>query len=268
MMQIHNAEVAKLTDTYIRHKLFNQEFNPLYENNWRVLFLSESKLISHIIRNISRKIYALQNNADVTEAKVMKSYFSAVSELKMREKFSIDVSKAIYEKVAYPSNKGGFEKSFIEFVDNDSKVKTFIKVNEHYHDFAHITYIREDGLLSHYYPDFVVKIGDRMYVVETKAQKDVNNPNVKQKRLATIDWKDKINELKPEDRMNCIWDYVLLGENTFYEMKDKGASTEEILEYAKMTKAKIEGTLGDFISIISNPLQPTTTPTINADSLT
>ena len=184
----------------------------------------------------------------------MKRYFSAVSELTMREKFSIDVSKSIYEKLAYPSNKGGFEKSFIEFVDNDSNVNAFIKVNEHYHDFAHITNIREDGLLSHYYPDFVVKIGDRMYVVETKAQRDVNNLNVKQKRLATIDWKDKINALKPEDRMNCIWDYVLLGENTFYELKDKGASTEEIVEYAKMTKAKIEGTLEDFIAISSNPL--------------
>lgn len=49
--------------------------------------------------------------------------------------------------------------------------------------------------------------------------------------------------------MNCIWSYVLLGENTFYEFKDKGASTEEILEYAMMTKAKIEGTLENFILV-------------------
>ncbi|MGB2728251.1 MAG: DEAD/DEAH box helicase family protein [Halobacteriota archaeon] len=248
MMQINNAEIARLTDNYIRNKLFNQEFNPLEDNNWRVLFLSESKLIEHLIKNVSKAIYDLQTNVDVTEAKVMKSYFSEVSELKMRENFSLDVAKAIYEKLPYPSHKGGFEKSFIEFVDKDSKVKAFIKINENYHDFAHITYIREDGLLSHYYPDFVVRIDDKIYIVETKAQKDVNNPNVKQKRLATIDWINKINELKPEDRMNCTWDYVLLGENTFYEFQDKGASTEEILEYAKMTKAKIEGTVGEFIS--------------------
>jgi len=28
---------------------------------------------------------------------------------------------------------------------------------------------------------------------------------------------------------------------------EKGANTSEILEYAKMTKAKVEGTLGDYI---------------------
>ncbi len=47
--------------------------------------------------------------------------------------------------------------------------------------------------------------------------------------------------------MGCTWSYVLLGETTFYELRDKGASTQEILEYSKMTRAKIEGTLGDFM---------------------
>jgi type III restriction enzyme len=228
--------------------LFNQEFNPLENNNWRVLLLSESKIIHHLIKNVSKAIYDLQNSIDVTEAKIIKRYFSEVNELKMRENFSLDIAKAVYEKLPYPSHKGGFEKSFIEFVDKDSQVKAFIKINENYHDFAHITYIREDGLLSHYYPDFVVRIDDKIYLVETKAQKDVNNPNVKQKRLATVEWVNKTNELKPENRMNCTWHYVLLGENTFYEFQDKGASTEEILEYAMMTKAKIEGTLEDFLS--------------------
>jgi len=248
MMQINNVEIARLTDDYIRHKLFNQEFNPLENNNWRVLLLSESKLIYHLIKNVSKAVYDLQNNIDVTEAKIIKRYFSEVNELKMRENFSLDIAKAIYEKLPYPSHKGGFEKSFIEFVDKDSQVNAFIKINENYHDFAHITYIREDGLLSHYYPDFVVRIDDKIYLVETKAQKDVNNPNVRQKRLATLEWVNKVNELKPENRMSCIWHYVLLGENTFYEFQDKGASTEEILQYAEMTKAKIEGTLEDFLS--------------------
>ena len=248
MMQINSAAIARLTDNYIRHKLFNLEFDPLEANNWRILLLvSESTPVSHVIKNVSRAIYNLQANVDVTEAKIVKRYFSEVTELKMRENFALDVAKAIYEKLPYPSHKGGLEKCFAEFVDSDSKVKAFIKINEHYHDFAHITYIREDGLLSHYYPDFVVRIDDKIYLVETKAQKDVNNPNVRQKRLATVEWINKVNDLKPEDRMNCIWHYVLLGEKTFYELQDKGASAEEILDYARMTRAKIEGTLEDII---------------------
>jgi hypothetical protein len=32
-------------------------------------------------------------------------------------------------------------------------------------------------------------------------------------------------------------------------MSEKGATTEEILEYAKLTKAKIKGTLGDYTDV-------------------
>jgi len=86
-----------------------------------------------------------------------------------------------------------------------------------------------------------------MYIVETKAERDVNSPNVQLKHNATIDWKNKINELEKEHRMNCEWKYVLLGEKTFYSMSDKGASTEEILNYNLMSKSKIKGTLTRFI---------------------
>ncbi|MBW6471443.1 MAG: DEAD/DEAH box helicase family protein [Methanosarcinaceae archaeon] len=249
MMQINNAEIARLTDEYIRHKLFGQEFDPMEGNNWRILFLSESRIITHMVQNISREVYNLQNNTDVTDATIIKRYFSEIGDLKMRENFSLEVSKVIYEKLPYPSNKGEFEKRFMEFIDSDSKVKAFIKINENYHDFAHITYIREDGMLAHYYPDFVVRIADKIYIVETKAQKDVNNPSVKQKRVATVNWVDKVNELKPEDRMECTWNYILLGENTFDMLRNQGGSTEDILEYTKMSKAKIEGKLDGFVDI-------------------
>ncbi len=249
IMQVNVAQIAKLTDEYIRKKLFGKDFDPLKGNNWRILLLTEAKIIQHIVKNISKSIYDLQNNLNVIDAKIVKRYFSEISEIKIRETYAITVAKTIYDKIGFPSNKGGFEKAFIEFIDSDSKLNAFIKINEHYHDFASIMYIREDGLLAHYFPDFIVRIGGKIYLVETKAEKDLSSVNVKQKRFATIDWIDKVNELKPEDRMGCVWSYVLLGENTFYGMSEKGASTQEILEYAKLTKAKIKGTLGDFLGV-------------------
>lgn len=249
VMQINSAIIAKLTDEYIRHKLFGKDFDPLYDNNWRILLLTESRIVQHIIKNVAKSIYDLQNNLKVSEATILKKFFSELPEIKIRETYAINVAKTIYPRISFPSNKGGFEKKFIEFIDSDSKVNSFIKINEHYHYFSNVIYIRDDGLLAHYYPDFMVKIGNKIYLVETKAEKDLNNQNVKSKRLATIDWTDKINELKSEDRMGCTWSYVLLGENTFYSMSEKGASTEEILEYAKLTKAKVKGTLGDFLGI-------------------
>jgi len=87
------------------------------------------------------------------------------------------------------------------------------------------------------YSQFVVCL------VETKAQKDVMDENVLLKKQSVLDWLKKINELKPEDRDNCEWSYALLGENTFYSMNAKGASMEEILEYSRLTKQRVQGTL-------------------------
>ena len=63
------------------------------------------------------------------------------------------------------------------------------------------------------------------------------------KKQSALDCVKKINDLKPDDRNNCDWSYALLGENTFYSMIAKGASIEEILEYSKLTKQRVEGTL-------------------------
>ena len=161
----------------------------------------------------------------------------------MRENFSLPVAKAIYERLPYPSNKGELEKNFILYCDSDSGVDSFLKINEHQHHFAHLAYIRTDGMLSSYYPDFIVKTGPDVYLVETKAQKDVNDPNVKQKELGALDRLMKINELKPEDRMEAKWKYALLGETTFYSMRDRGASVKEMLEFSRLTMEKIKGTL-------------------------
>ncbi|MFA4957283.1 MAG: DEAD/DEAH box helicase family protein [Candidatus Methanoperedens sp.] len=245
-MQINSAQIAQLADRYIKNKLFNEEFDPFKDNNWRILLLTESRITEHIIRNISKSIYDLQNKLDINEAKIIKRYFSEVAELKGREEYCVKVSKSIYPKIPFPSNKGGFERLFIEFVDRDTKVERFTKISEYAHNFANILYVREDGLLAHYFPDFLVKIGNVMYVVETKAEKDVNSPNVLLKQIATIDWKNKINDLDDENKMGCEWKYVLLGEKTFYSMSDKGATTEEILEYNLMSKSKIKGTLTRF----------------------
>lgn len=243
VMQINNAALARVIDDFIKNRLFNQFFDPFADNNWRVLLISKAGITEHIIKEVSQIIYDMQNNINVEEALVIKKYFSEVESMKMRENFSLDFTKTIYQRLHYPSNKGELEKNFMLYCDSDAQVDSFLKINEHYHHFAHFNYIRTDGMLSAYYPDFIVKIGTSIYLVETKAQKDIKDPNVKQKELGAIDRLKKINELKPEDRMDCEWSYALLGENTFYSMRDAGASIREILEFSKLSRRKIEGTL-------------------------
>lgn len=243
VMQVNQVELVKVIDDYIRTKLFNQPFNPYEDENWRVLMIARVCIIEHIMKEISQIIYNMQNEVSVTDAVINKEYFSQVQTLKMRENFALDIRKSIYEKTQYPSNKGEFEKDFLIFADRDSEVERLLKINENYHNFAHIKYIRTDGLLSSYYPDFILKIGDNIYLTETKSEKDKDDLNVKQKQKSAIDFCKKINELPQENRMNANWSYSILDDTTFYAMKDRGANTQDLLEYCKITNAKIQGTL-------------------------
>ena len=242
-MQINNINLVKTIDKYIRTKLFGKRFDPFDGSNWKVLLLKNGIVTQHIVKEVGKLIFEMQSSIESSEGIVRKQNFSEITEMKMRESFSLKVAKSIYERLPFPSNKGGLEKDFIEYIDGDSKVESFIKIDEYRHPFAHITYIRTDGLLSLYYPDFIVKTKEKIYLIETKSDKDLNDLNVKQKQLATLDWVKRINKLNPKDRMERKWIYILLGQNHFYGLKDNNASISEICELAKVTEANAKGKL-------------------------
>ena len=241
---INNVPLIKMLDSYIRKELFNTDFDPLQGNNWRILMLAEKGITEHLMKQVSQMIYDMQHNVSEEEAIVIKHWFSSIPTLKMRENFSLDIQKSIYTKTKYPSNKGEFEKSFLEFADTDGAVERLIKVDENYHDFATLRYIRKDGLLSCYYPDFMVKFAEDIFLVETKAEESLDNANVRQKQKSALDWCKQINALNNQDyKMNCKWHYSLLDENTFYSMKSNGAELKQILEFSELTQNKISDEL-------------------------
>jgi type III restriction enzyme len=242
-LQVNKAELVKAIDYFIRHRLFTQEFDPFVNNNWKLLLVAKSGIIDHMMKELGEAIYNAQQNIIPTEAEVIKNYFSEVKVLRMREKYCLDLQKTIYAKQAYPSNKGGYEKSFMEYVDSQTDTAAFIKINEYYHDFAKIFYVREDGLLAFYSPDFLVKTAGGIYIVETKAQSQLSQGNVQQKQRATIDFVERVNKLNPEDRMEKEWSYILLGENTFEGLKQRGAIPTEMFEYCKISRSEVIGKL-------------------------
>ena len=122
--------------------------------------------------------------------------------------------------------------------NQDGGVDAFCKVNEQKHDFVRLRYIKEDGLPAFYSPDFLVRIGDVIYLVETKAQDQLAHPNVKRKRKAAVAWCERINAIEPEKRMNSEWQYVLIGEALFYEWRNKGAAMQEMLDFARLRPAE------------------------------
>lgn len=233
MMSINRAELAQVVDKYIRHRLFNCNIDPAENNIWKVLMISH--VINHISGVISKLIIEAQENENITSStKVVFNNFSKVNRIMVRENYCLDVVKCIYPTLPYPSNKGQYEHDFTLFADHDGEVDAFCKVIEQRHTFARFRYVREDGLPAEYIPDFFVRFGNDVFIVETKASKDMSAENVKRKQRAAISWTKKINELSPEERENIVWHYSILSDNMFYEWKHKNATLREMLDYAEL----------------------------------
>ncbi len=237
-LQIKLPELAGLTDEYIRHKLFNQDVDPFEDENWRVLMIDV--VTNHVIAELSRAILKMQETETVSEPQVINRNISEVDKLRMRENYSIPAVKTIYERTGYPSNKGQFEKDFMEYADTDNTVEAFVKLLVDRHYFVRFRYLKEDGLMAFYYPDFLVRANNgKIYIVETKAQDQISHPNVQKKQVSAVNWITRVNALPPEMRSNAEWEYVLIGDAFFKDWKAKNASVVDMLEFAKL-RSKIQ----------------------------
>ena len=242
-LQINEARTIAVVDRYIRTRLFGQPYNPFNGSDWKILLSKDAIVTKHIIEEMARAIFNIQNNIMTTDAQVVHTKFSSVAEIKMREYFSLEISKCIYERLGYPTSRGGFEKAFIEFLDRDGEVERFLKISENMHPFAVIYYMRRDGLMATYHPDFIVATQAKVYLIETKGNDKLFDKNVRQKQTAAVEWVRKINELRPEERMNREWEYVLISEDNFYGLSHNGATITDICERCKVSLSAAMGEL-------------------------
>lgn len=242
-IQINGAQTVQVMDWYIRTKLFAIPFNPFHKSDWKILLAKDGIVTKHIVEQFAVAIYKMQNRLTTFAAEVSHTAFSTLRAIKMRESFSMDVHKCIYPRLGYPSHGGGLEKAFIEFLDKDAEVERFLKINESGHSFAIIFYVRKDGLMATYHPDFIVATSEKLYLIETKGDDKVDDINVRQKQTATIEWIKKINALEPMERMNRTWEYVLIGESVFYSLSGSGATISDICNQCKVSYSMATGSL-------------------------
>lgn len=244
-IQINGAQMVQVMDWYIREKLFSAPFNPFQGNDWKILLAKDGIVTKHIVEQFAVAIYKMQNRLTTINAEVSHTDFSSLRAIKMRESYSMEVQKCIYPRLGYPSHGGGLEKAFIEFLDRDAEVERFLKINENGHSFAIIFYVRKDGLMATYHPDFIVATAEKVYLIETKGDDKVDDVNVRQKQTATVEWIKKINALEPGDRMNRTWEYVLVGESVFYSLSGSGATITDICNMCKVSYSVATGNLFD-----------------------
>lgn len=213
-------------------QLFGQTFNPLEDENWRLLLLQP--VVDHITKVFAVALLDSQEKHTTGETEVHARTLSETQRLIVREAHSVEVGKCIYTRLGWPARNGGLEKAFIHWAQADAQVLAFCKISETRHPFARLRYVKEDGLPAFYCPDFLVRTVNGIYLVETKAQQQTMHPNVQRKLRAAVAWCERINALAPEHRQDLPWHYVLLGEEVVQEWQDKGAHLAELLEYARL----------------------------------
>jgi type III restriction enzyme len=86
----------------------------------------------------------------------------------------LSAKKSIFSKIVGEPNAGGFELAFAKFLDDASDVKSFAK--NYLAVGFRIDCVRADGDLSNYIPDFIVKTGDGVWIVETKGRVELDLP--------------------------------------------------------------------------------------------
>jgi type III restriction enzyme len=177
-------------------------------------------------------------NVSAHQAEVYYRRLSEVTSINVRESSCLEVSKSIYPKLPVPTHAGGLERVFMEWADQDTRVDAFTKINEYKHDFLRRRYLKADGMPAMYSPDFLLRSGSLVYVIETKAQASLTDENVNRKRRAAVAWCEQVNALSSEQRDDATWSYVILGQAAVKEWRSKNARVTELLDYARLRRAE------------------------------
>jgi type III restriction enzyme len=134
----------------------------------------------------------------------------------MRESKSVETDKSIYPRIGYQIKGGGFERDFMLLVLNPSvEVLSYTKLDRKHR--LKITYRDHTGIMRNYEVDFIVKTKDKMYLVETKADRDLDSNNVAVKAQAAMAWCEQASTVSSPLELNQprTWEYLLLSEGLF-----------------------------------------------------
>lgn len=242
-IQIGGAQTVAAIVEYIGSRLFGEPFDPFKDNDWKILLAKDGIVTQHIVRQFAKALYEAQQQTTDIPAEVRGTSFSIVKKIHLRESASMNVTKCIYTRQGWPTHGGGLEQAFIEFIDADADVERWLKINESQHAFASINYMRKDGLMATYHPDFLIATKDMVYLIETKGNDKIDDANVRQKQTAATEWVERVNALPSQDRMGRLWRYVLLGEDTFYLLRNGGATLTDICARCSVSRAAASGSL-------------------------
>ncbi len=165
--------------SYIVNYLFD---TPVDLNDSNIIRNLSDDLVRTTLLELFRQTISLLEETPVGAGQVVDHIkFSKIKPIELSRRDYLISSKSIFDRVVCDNSD---ELKFASFLDKAVDVKAFIK-NQVGSQYFSVEYITSKGLLSLYYPDFIVKDADNnCWVVETKGQEDLD-VLPKWKRLVT-----------------------------------------------------------------------------------
>ncbi|TAK35201.1 MAG: type III restriction endonuclease subunit R [Chloroflexota bacterium] len=187
---------------FVQEELFDHPVDLESPNTLRNL--SELAATKTLIETFKRAINALtvQDKGDTEIRDTIK--LRQTRPFVAKDQGYIVPKKSVFNRII---GDGHFELVFARFLDDCDDVVSFAKNYLAVH--FKLDYVNADGDISNYYPDFLVKLSDnRVYIVETKGQEDLDVP-LKMHRLAQ--WCKDINRVQTR----VLYDFVYVDQESF-----------------------------------------------------
>jgi len=214
------AEVAGIIDDYVSDCCFGKKINFLDKDNYGVL--NFTLVFDHIVQTIHRAIIKLIEGYSF-ETKGIWAKLSEVPRIMLRESKSVVTDKSIYPRLGYQAKGGGFERDFMNDTLNPSvEVLSYAKLDRRHR--LKITYRDYTAILRNYEVDFIVKTKDKMFLVETKGDRDINSANVAVKARAAVAWCEQASTVVPPKGISQPqnWEYLILAQSQFESNRGLG----------------------------------------------
>ncbi|MDI6752643.1 MAG: hypothetical protein QME07_07360 [bacterium] len=196
-----------------------------------------SLVFDHIVQTVHRAIVKLIEGYKY-EVKGVWGKLSDVSRIMVRESKSVETDKSIYPRNGYQPKGGGFERDFmIDVLNPSADVLSYTKVDRRHK--LKIAYRDETGIPRNYEVDFIVKTARKNYLVETKADKDLDSPNVAVKVKAAVAWCEQASTVLPAASFQQPqeWEYLILSESLLKD--NRGLGFEALVPLCQGLRDKI-----------------------------
>jgi type III restriction enzyme len=210
----HLSEIAQLVDEYTSSVLFGEQID--FEDPKNCLVLNNVLIFDFIVDQIRRAILLKLGELKYEQTGMWRK-LSDVGRLMLREKNSVETWRTIYPRQGFSAKGGGFERDFMKNVLEQSleEVSAYAKLDKRHA--LLIPYRDEYGILREYEVDFIVKTNNKIYLVETKADKDLNHPTVLLKAKAAHAWCINASKVSPPSTLSQPQEleYLVLPEGLF-----------------------------------------------------